>query len=252
MEPSTDGGAEDPLLIDDSTCGCCCCPWRRRKASGREPFLTAGEHGATGLPQQEEPSLGPNAKRVGQVVREIVSTERDYVSDLELLATHFMPLLRSQLATSDRWGFRVDAQADELPDCSALLRMHTEVLVQLVASGESASGIATAFAGMAPYLRMYSSYCSAYDRALQAADELRRDQGALALAALEAKHGQRIDSLLIKPVQRLCKYPLFFRELCALLPESRAEYPQLRLLADEMAAVNAEVNGKVLTDSLCA
>ena len=251
MEPSTDGGAE--LLIDDSTCGCCCCPWRRRKASGlRDPFLTAGEHCATGLPQQEEPSLGPDAKRVGQVVREIVSTERDYVSDLELLATHFMPLLRSQLATSDRWGFRVDAQADELPDCSALLRMHTEVLVQLVASGESASGIATAFAGMAPYLRIYSSYCSAYDRALQAADELRRNQGVLALSALEAKHGQRVDSLLIKPVQRLCKYPLFFRELCALLPESRAEYPQLRLLADEMAAINVEVNGKVLTDPLCA
>ena len=63
---------------------------------------------------------------------------------------------------------------------------------------------------------------------------------------------QTVGSMLIKPVQRLCKYPLFFRELCALLPESRAEYPQLRLLADEMAAVNAEVNGKVLTDSLCA
>ena len=48
MEPSTDGGAE--LLIDDSTCGCCCCPWRRRKASGlRDPFLTAGEHCATGF-----------------------------------------------------------------------------------------------------------------------------------------------------------------------------------------------------------
>lgn len=248
MGGTTDGGAGDPLLVDETTCGCWCWPWRRRKASGlREPLRPAGEHGANGLPQQEEPSLGPDAKQLGQVVREIVSTERGYVADLELLAEHFMPLLRSQLATSDRWGFRVDAQADELPDCSALLRIHTEVLTQLAASGESASGVATAFAGMAPYLRMYASYCSAYERALQAADELRRDQGGLALAALEAKHGQRIDSLLIKPVQRLCKYPLFFRELCTLLPESRPEYPQLRLLADEVAAINAEVNGKVLT-----
>ena len=247
MGGTTDGGAGDPLLVDETTCGCFCWPWRRRKASSlREPLRPAGEHGANGLPQQEEPSLGPDAKQLGQVVREIVSTERGYVADLELLATHFMPLLRSQLATSDRWGFRVDAQADELPDCSALLRIHTEVLTQLAASGESASGVATAFAGMAPYLRMYASYCSAYERALQAADELRRDQGGLALAALEAKHGQRIDSLLIKPVQRLCKYPLFFRELCTLLPESRPEYPQLRLLADEVAAINAEVNGKVL------
>ena len=100
----------------------------------------------------------------------------------------------------------MDAKADELPDCNALLQIHTTVLAQLVASGESAAGMAAAFAGMAPYLRMYSSYISAYDRALQAADQLRRDQGALvALVALEAKHGQRIDSLLIKPVQRLCK-----------------------------------------------
>ena len=196
-EPATDGDA-DPLLIDDSTCGCCCCPWRRRKASGQlhDPFLTAGE----------QPSVGPDAKQLGRVVREIVTTERAYVADLDLLATHFMPLLHVQLATSDRWGFRVDAKADELPDCNALLQIHTTVLAQLVASGESAAGMAAAFAGMAPYLRMYSSYISAYDRALQAADQLRRDQGALvALVALEAKHGQRIDSLLIKPVQRLCK-----------------------------------------------
>ena len=105
-EPATDGDA-DPLLIDDSTCGCCCFPWRRRKASGQlhDPFLTAGE----------QPSLGPDAKQLGQVVREIVTTERAYVADLDLLATHFMPLLHVQLATSDRWGFRVDAKADELP-----------------------------------------------------------------------------------------------------------------------------------------
>lgn len=216
MLPATDG--DDPLLVEDTSC--CCCPWRRRKASDLHEPLTAGD---ADFLQQEEPSLSPRSKQLGQVVKEVVSTERGYVADLELLATHFMPLLRSQLATSDRQGFRVDAQADELPDCSALLRMHTEVLAQLAASGESTSGIATAFAGMAPYLRMYATYCSAYKRALQAADELRRDQGGVALAALEAKHGQRLDSLLIKPVQRLCKYPLFFRELCDLLPESRPE-----------------------------
>ena len=43
----------------------------------------------------------------------------------------------------------------------------------------------------------------------------------------------------------LARYPLFFRQLCTLLPESRPEHPQLCLLADQVAAINAEVNGKV-------
>ena len=43
-----------------------------------------------------------------------------------------------------------------------------------------------------------------------------------ALAELETTRGEALDSLLIRPVQRLCKYPLFFGELLRILPEAPA------------------------------
>ena len=63
---------------------------------------------------------------------------------------------------------------------------------------------------------MYSGYCAGYSRMLNKVEALRASTPAL--ASLEQQLGQRLESLLIKPVQRLCKYPLFFPQLLAAVP----------------------------------
>merc|ERR1719353_1602283 len=58
----------------------------------------------------------------------------------------------------------------------------------------------------------------------------------------EHRSGQPLRSLLIKPVQRLCKYPLFFRELIKSLPEADAAQPALRHATATIEAVVLAVN----------
>jgi len=100
--------------------------------------------------------------------------------------------------------------------CVALCRpvslpsqVHQELLAQLEllaappAPLSSASAVAHAFVCIYPYLRMYATYCAAYPAALKAVEVLRATVPAL--ADIEASSGERLNYLLIKPVQRLCK-----------------------------------------------
>ena len=236
--------ATEDLTGDAATpCCSCCCPFfsfSRKRSDLHEPLTSGAEQEEPELQQPghadaEEAVLhSPRARSRAKVVEEIMVTEKAYVADLELLAKHFMPVLQAHIA---------EKQAEELPDCNSLLRVHQELLQRLNATGSTAAAVAAAFRTMTPFLRMYSSYCAAYEIALQAADEL-RNKGPT-LEELEATHGDRIDSLLIKPVQRLCKYPLFFSQLLQLLPEGHAERPELQKVAEAVSAINAEVNGKV-------
>jgi len=234
----TSTATEDLTGDAAAPCCSCCCPFSSRKRSDLHEPLTGGVEEPEPEPPQpdaEEAGLhSPRARSRAKVVEEILVTEKAYVADLELLAKHFMPVLQAHIA---------EKQADELPDCGSLLRVHQELLQRLNATGSTAAAVAAAFRTMTPFLRMYSSYCAAYEIALQAADEL-RNKGP-ALEELEATHGDRLDSLLIKPVQRLCKYPLFFSQLLQLLPEGHAERPELQKVAEAVSAINAEVNGKV-------
>ena len=94
---------------------------------------------------------------------------------------------------------------------------------------------------------MYSEYCARYFAALGALERLRR-RSALErrLESLRGEcGGQPLESLLIAPVQRLCKYPLLFRELLHATPEEHAHHALVLSAAHKVTAVAAEVNEAV-------
>lgn len=51
-----------------------------------------------------------------------------------------------------------------------------------------------------------------------------------------------LSSLLIKPVQRICKYPLLFHELLKHCPGHAAGYEDLKRTADKVAHIADIVN----------
>ena len=95
-------------------------------------------------------------------------------------------------------------------------RCNEALFAALSRDGEPVRTLALAFLELAPYLKLYSHYCACYDGALA---ELRRKRGASAefdafLAAGRSKaRGLGVEDFLIKPVQRLCQYPLLFRSI---------------------------------------
>ena len=110
--------------------------------------------------------------------------------------------------------------------------MHVELLARLHAARNSPTlrrevgGVSSAFQAILPFLKLYAQYCSQYCAALEALERLRTDRPAFAAAIQRAEaeianHRQgegdlRLSSCMIRPVKRLCLYPLL---LCALLKE---------------------------------
>ena len=164
-----------------------------------------------------------------------MTTERAYVADLTAI-TQFLPALRSAALPA--------AELDALVgNVDSLLLVHGELLGRLEAAGDSVVGFAHAFCSITPFLRMYSIYCARYGAVVGAVNAAAVN--AAALAALEEARGERLDSLLVKPVQRICKYPLFFGELLKALPADCAERPQLQAVAEQVRQMGEEVNGRV-------
>lgn len=118
------------------------------------------------------------------------------------------------------------------------------------ASVASVSQVAHAFNFTIEFMKVYAFYCSSY---LSAKDELALLQkeypGLNALTTQLGDHARRdlrvdIVSLMIKPVQRICRYPLLFRELLKhAVSSDQAEVVESTLYKIE--GVSTHVNEKV-------
>jgi hypothetical protein len=88
-----------------------------------------------------------------------------------------------------------------------------------------ASVYAPAFRHIMPFFKMYAVYCHQYNSAIQRLLEVRTTNSELHdfLTQKEQKSEfTSLSSLLIKPVQRICKYPLLFQELLKQLQHGAA------------------------------
>ncbi len=82
---------------------------------------------------------------------------------------------------------------------------------------------APAFVKVMPFFKMYSIYCHKYASAAERLQEIRETNAEIDdFLSQKEKKSQKtsLKSLLIKPVQRICKYPLLFNELLRSIPQS--------------------------------
>ena len=180
------------------------------------------------------------------MLAQLLQTEASYVTDLDRIVVEWFEPLRS-LGTLPK----VDVRA-LFSNCEILRGVNQELLRALLET-KTPSGAAATFESFGPFLKAYSTYCADFMQAterLRSLAELRSREGwDSALEAVmqdaERKCGQSLGSLLIKPVQRLCKYPILLRELLKSLPPADPAAPDVaRALGFVEATVHA-VNERV-------
>ena len=166
-----------------------------------------------------------------QVFQEILHTEREYVKDIDILINSFLLPLR---AVKDKISITDQDLKSLFSNIEALRPIHSQFYDELSRQFESSEKdgteptIGNLFISLASNLQVYTPYCTFFPKAIAHHNVLMKDNSKYSkhLKVLESDpicKNLNVGSWLIKPVQRLCKYPLLLRELISHTPESHAD-----------------------------
>ncbi|KAJ3156672.1 hypothetical protein HDU86_003896 [Geranomyces michiganensis] len=182
------------------------------------PFLTPSTSGAG--------SKVPSDNRA-KVVAEMLNTERQYSTDLEKLQ-HYQRELQSQNIVPRDMILQLFANLDELLDFQRRFLLQMEATLSLPPAEQRLGQL---FIQNEQAFSVYIPFCGNY----QLATTLAAENAALLSRCPEMDPVRDFASYLIKPVQRVCKYPLLFNELIKFTDADK--YPYMQELSDGLAAI---------------
>lgn len=154
-------------------------------------------------------------------VKELVKTEEAYLKDLSLVKQHIIEPFKAKKILDKRGLAEIFVNWETLPP------IHMKILRSLITEN-SLRGIAGAFSEevLDELRKLYTTYCCNYENALNTAKELTTKNPAFAkhLYAMQNEcavlNGLSLYDYLIKPFQRVCKYPLLLSRIFKLSAET--------------------------------
>ena len=162
-------------------------------------------------------------------------TEDEYVKDLDTVIEVFLLPLRF---TKDQLGI-TDVDINGLfSNIETLKPLHDKFYADLQSrfSESEASDedpkIGDVFTTLSSFFKMYMQYCANYPLAVKHAERMLKENKKFARFMEIAQGDPRCKGLMfgswvIKPVQRLCKYPLLLRELLSKSPEGHLDHESI-------------------------
>ncbi|KAL4624054.1 T-lymphoma invasion and metastasis-inducing protein 2 isoform X1 [Arapaima gigas] len=182
----------------------------------------------------------PATERLRKVIQELVDTEKSYVKDLTyLFETYLKPLQNETFLTVDE----MESLFGSLPEMLDFQKVFLQTLEERIASSPDFSTLETPvefkkllFSLGAPFLyyadhfKLYSGFCANHIKVQKVLERAKTDRAFKDF--LDAKnptkqHSSTLESYLIKPVQRVLKYPLLLRELVSLTDTDSEEHYHL-------------------------
>ncbi|XP_009943568.1 rho guanine nucleotide exchange factor 38 [Opisthocomus hoazin] len=211
----------------------------------------AGSSSPATSPQEDEEQVSRRmmAKRV-KIITELMQTEKDYISDLDLCIKEVIqPLRNKQIARFDVDG--LFSNIELVHQVSAkLLSLLEEATTDVEPPMQIIGEVFLQIKG--PLEDTYKIYCYRHDDAHTMLESYEKDEElkhhlrhcVQSLKKIYEEEGKPnlmdMGSLMIKPVQRVMKYPLL---LCELLNSTPASHPDHKVLQDALFAMkNINVN----------
>lgn len=161
------------------------------------------------------------------IVRELLDTERKYVQDLEVLQNYARALMQYNLMSPDTIH-NLFGNLNTLVDVQRRFLICVEENVRRPADDQHFGHV---FRTMESDFAVYETFCANYAQAL---DIINAEASNLAqLRGMPAAEGCYLDpsyelpTFLIKPVQRICKYPLLLESLLKKTPQDAPYYQEL-------------------------
>ncbi|EDW50813.1 FYVE, RhoGEF and PH domain-containing protein 3 [Drosophila sechellia] len=186
-------------------------------------------------------SPNPEAgKRLGfrrQAIQEIISSEKSYLEQLELLMNFFVRPLKEQAIIDCSNHTLLFGQIEMIHN------LNGEFLRELEANMEN---VAHAFLKMAPFFKLYSVYAFDYRGALFIIQDL-ISKNPVFRKFLEQTESRpevqrKLNSLMIVPIQRVPRYKLLLEQVLLYTSPADADYKLLKESVKEIEATASHIN----------
>ncbi|XP_067312096.1 rho guanine nucleotide exchange factor TIAM2 isoform X2 [Pseudorasbora parva] len=226
------------------------------------------QEGSGGLMEGQEEQTGPEApmlrpcprhmsatERLRKVIQELVDTEKSYVKDLNcLFEIYLKPLQKETFLTQDE----MESLFGSLPEMLDFQKVFLQTLEEKISSSPNFNTLETpvqfkkllfslggSFLYYAEHFKLYSGFCANHIKVQKVLERAKTDRSFKEF--LDAKnptkqHSTTLESYLIKPVQRVLKYPLLLRELVSLTDTDSEEHYHLTEALKEMEKVASHIN----------
>ncbi|KAM4775758.1 dynamin-binding protein isoform 2-T4 [Cyanocitta cristata] len=201
------------------------------------------------LLSSQTPSLEPSSaatesaeqrmlEKRAKVIEELLQTERDYIRDLEMCVERIMvPLQQAQMQNID------------FESLFGNIHMVINFSKQLLSTLEASDAIGPVFLTQRAELEsVYRVYCQNHDEAIALLETYEKDEKMqkLLLDLLDSLRGCtnyiNLGSFLIKPVQRVMRYPLLLMELLSATPEAHPDRAPLTAAVLAVKEINVNIN----------
>ncbi|KAK9460818.1 uncharacterized protein V1516DRAFT_625666 [Lipomyces oligophaga] len=155
-----------------------------------------------------------------KVILEILQTERKYVQDLERLQLYMNQLRTEEILPAD-------TVHSLFPNLKSLVDFQRKFLVGLETNARlppSQQHFGSLFVSAEPNFSVYETYASQQKRSTDLAI---RESPKLGRLSEVIEPTYELPSLLIKPIQRICRYPLLLKELLKYTAETDENHQEL-------------------------
>lgn len=190
------------------------------------------------------PGIPSNEAQKIKIVNEMISTERDYVRDLAFVSVYYIMPLKLE-----PHGIKPNERDTMFKNWDPILLINFEIMSELEKA--PIEGISKVFMAYALFLKCYNSFCSTQStrsrlvkEAVTKSDDFR--EFVTSVRALPDSRKLDLESFLMKPIQRICKYPLLLRELLKCTTDP-SEVQEIELAMGKIQSIADGVNGATRT-----
>lgn len=187
----------------------------------------------------EDPSVGELiiSNELSKVYKEIVETERKYVKDLETMLNYKNDLTKAELISSEQIHI-LFPNLNEIIDFQRRFLNGLECNIN-IPNNLARIGSVFIHAANGPF-KSYEPWTIGQ---LAAIDLINKEAANLIKSSKILDAGFELQSFILKPIQRLCKYPLLLKELIKHWPSpDSSTYNELLLASQAMKEVANQVN----------
>ncbi|KAK2503620.1 hypothetical protein MC885_007324, partial [Smutsia gigantea] len=196
-----------------------------------------------------------DADRLRKVIQELMDTEKSYVKDLSCLFELYLePLQNETFLTQDE----MESLFGSLPEMLEFQKVFLGTLEDGISASSDFNILETpsqfrkllfslggSFLYYADHFKLYSGFCANHIKVQKVLERAKTDKAFKAF--LDARnptkqHSSTLESYLIKPVQRVLKYPLLLRELVSLTDRESEENHHLTEALKAMEKVASHIN----------